>query len=181
MLGIGQATKVYVAAGAVDMRKGFEVLYGLVRDVLGGEPLSGHMFLFANRSRTRLKILFCNAALALEGLKQMGRKLAENQVHNGPECVGSPFQIWCKCNGVQVIHFQSDKPTQHGKIERFNGRLWNQCRDEHHCEDPEDDRKKVGTWRQQYLTKRHTQVSRNKRRLRSQRQRGSRRTSPRPW
>src|SRR5687767_8088071 len=39
------------------MRKGFEGLYGLVRDQLGQDPLSGHLFLFTNRSRTRIKAL----------------------------------------------------------------------------------------------------------------------------
>ena len=39
------------------MRKGFEGLHGLVRDRLGQDPLSGHLFLFANRTRTRLKAL----------------------------------------------------------------------------------------------------------------------------
>ena len=40
------------------MRKSFEGLYGLVRDTMGKDPLSGHLFLFANKTRTRLKILF---------------------------------------------------------------------------------------------------------------------------
>jgi transposase len=57
MFGIGLATKVYVAVGPTDMRKGFEGLYGLVRERLGADPLSGHLFLFANARRTRLKIL----------------------------------------------------------------------------------------------------------------------------
>src|SRR5437763_14071739 len=39
------------------MRKGFEGLYGLVRDQLGQDPLSGYLFLFSNRTRTRLKAL----------------------------------------------------------------------------------------------------------------------------
>src|SRR5215210_515539 len=39
------------------MRKGFEGLYGLVRDHLGQDPLSGHLFLFTNRGRTRVKAL----------------------------------------------------------------------------------------------------------------------------
>lgn len=39
------------------MRKGFEGLYGLVRDQLGQDPLSRHLFLFSNRTRTRLKAL----------------------------------------------------------------------------------------------------------------------------
>jgi transposase len=58
MLGIGSATRVYVAAGATDMRKGFEGLFGLVRDRLQCDPLSGHVFLFVNAQRNRLKLLF---------------------------------------------------------------------------------------------------------------------------
>jgi transposase len=57
VFGLGLATKVYVAVEAVDMRKGFDGLYGLVRDQLGQDPLSGHVFLFSNRTHTRLKAL----------------------------------------------------------------------------------------------------------------------------
>ena len=39
------------------MRKGFEGLYGLVRDRLQCEPLSGHVFLFSNARRNRLKLM----------------------------------------------------------------------------------------------------------------------------
>src|ERR1017187_1013179 len=55
MFGWGPATRIYLAAGATDMRKGFEGLYGLARDRLLCEPLSGHVFLFANAQRNRLK------------------------------------------------------------------------------------------------------------------------------
>jgi transposase len=58
MFGIGPATRIYLAAGATDMRQGFEGLYGLVRDRLQLEPLSGHLFLFTNAQRNRLKVLF---------------------------------------------------------------------------------------------------------------------------
>jgi len=57
MFGLGPATKIYIAVEGVDMRKGFDGLYGLVRDHLGQDPLSGHLFLFANRARSRLKVL----------------------------------------------------------------------------------------------------------------------------
>ena len=62
MFGLGPATKIYIAVEGVDMRKGFDGLYGLVRDHLGHDPLSGHLFLFANRVRTRLKGLCGTAA-----------------------------------------------------------------------------------------------------------------------
>src|SRR5437879_2239090 len=57
MFGLGPATKIYMAVEGVDMRKGFDGLYGLVRDRLGQDPLSGHLFLFTNRARSRLKVL----------------------------------------------------------------------------------------------------------------------------
>ena len=43
---------------AAQKRKGFEGLYGLVGDQLQLEPLSGHIFIFSNAQRNRLKLLF---------------------------------------------------------------------------------------------------------------------------
>jgi hypothetical protein len=56
VFGLGPATRIYVALGATDMRKGYDGLYGLVRDKLGLEVRTGHLFLFANARRNRLKI-----------------------------------------------------------------------------------------------------------------------------
>jgi transposase len=58
MFAWGAATRIYLAAGATDMRKGFEGLFGLARDQLALDPLSGHVFVFANAQRNRLKLLF---------------------------------------------------------------------------------------------------------------------------
>ena len=58
MFGLGAATRIYLAPGATDMRKGVDGLYGLVRDQLLCDPLSGHVFLFSNAQRNRLKIIF---------------------------------------------------------------------------------------------------------------------------
>ena len=54
MFGLGPATRIYLGVDAIDMRKGFNGLYGLVRDRLGQDPLSGHLFLFTNRSKDRV-------------------------------------------------------------------------------------------------------------------------------
>jgi transposase len=58
MFGFGVATRVYLAAGSTDMRRGFEGLYGMARDRLQCDPLSGHVFLFANAQRNRIKLLY---------------------------------------------------------------------------------------------------------------------------
>ena len=57
MIGLGGATKVFLATGATDMRKGFDGLYALARDRIGEDPLSGHLFVFRSRRGDRLKIL----------------------------------------------------------------------------------------------------------------------------
>jgi transposase len=58
MLGLGAATRIFVATGATDMRLGFNGLYALVVGQLKQDPQSGHLFLFANKRRNRMKILF---------------------------------------------------------------------------------------------------------------------------
>ena len=58
MLSIATGTRIFFAAGATDMRKGFDGLQGIVSGVLEQDPLSGHLFLFVNRRRDKLKILY---------------------------------------------------------------------------------------------------------------------------
>ena len=57
MLSISPRVRVYLAPGVTDMRKGYEGLAEVVRGIVGGDPLSGHLFLFCNRRRDRLKAL----------------------------------------------------------------------------------------------------------------------------
>lgn len=58
MLSFPATVKVFLATGDTDMRKGFDGLAGAVREVIGQDVLSGYLFVFANRRRTRLKVVF---------------------------------------------------------------------------------------------------------------------------
>jgi transposase len=53
------------------MRKGYDGLYALVASQLKEDPLSGHLFVFCNRSRTRLKVLYWDGT----GLWICGKRL----------------------------------------------------------------------------------------------------------
>ena len=57
------------------MRKGFEGLYGLVRDRLQCSPVSGHVFLFCNAARNRLKLLVWDGS----GLWVCAKKLSRGR------------------------------------------------------------------------------------------------------
>lgn len=49
--------RVFAYAGPVDMRKGFDGLYALVKEDLEEDPLSGDLYLFVSRNRIRAKVL----------------------------------------------------------------------------------------------------------------------------
>ena len=55
---IGAGTAVYVAEGAVDLRKSIDSLALLVQTSLPVSPLSGGLFVFFNRGRDKVKLLW---------------------------------------------------------------------------------------------------------------------------
>jgi transposase len=58
VLTLAASLRVYLASAPIDMRKSFDGLSAAARAVIGGDPLSGHLFVFFNRSRTITKVLF---------------------------------------------------------------------------------------------------------------------------
>ena len=58
MINFSTSIKIYLHRQPVDMRKSFDGLSGMVRQILEQDPLSGALFLFRNRGRDRLKILY---------------------------------------------------------------------------------------------------------------------------
>lgn len=58
MLSLPPSVRIFAAREVVDFRKGFDGLCAIVRDDFGDDPFSGHFFLFFNRRRDRVKVLF---------------------------------------------------------------------------------------------------------------------------
>jgi transposase len=57
VLTLPASVRIYVAAEAIDLRRGFDGLAAATRNVIGADPLSGHVFVFLNRRRNRVKLL----------------------------------------------------------------------------------------------------------------------------
>ena len=57
MIGSTRNVRVWACARPADLRKGYDGLYGLVTEGLKRDPLSGDLYLFVNRGRTRAKVL----------------------------------------------------------------------------------------------------------------------------
>jgi len=58
MLSLPPSVRIYLCVLPVDMRRSFDSLAGLVREHLGQDPLSGHLFVFRNREEDKVKILY---------------------------------------------------------------------------------------------------------------------------
>ena len=62
MLTLPPAVKLYVALGPVSLRKGFDGLSLYVQTVLRLDPLSGHLFLFFNRRKDQVSVLYWDSS-----------------------------------------------------------------------------------------------------------------------
>src|SRR5262245_50371674 len=58
MLSLPSVVKIYLHAVPINLHFSFDRLAGIVRDEMGRDPLSGHLFVFRNRRGDRVKLLF---------------------------------------------------------------------------------------------------------------------------
>jgi len=58
VLALTAAIRIYLYRSPCDMRKSFDGLCGIIRSELGGDPLSGSLFVFLNRRRTMVKLIY---------------------------------------------------------------------------------------------------------------------------
>lgn len=81
----------------------------------------------------------------------MTRGLPESiTVDNGPEFAGMTLNRWAYTKSVKLDFIRPGKPVENAYIESFNGRLRQECLNQHHFLDLEEARKTVEEWRMSY-------------------------------
>lgn len=58
MICLPASVRVYLCTAPCDMRRSFDGLHGLVTSVMELDAMAGHLFVFSNRKRDRVKILY---------------------------------------------------------------------------------------------------------------------------
>lgn len=87
MLGLPHGTRIYFCSQPVDFRKGFDGLCGIVESLFAMNVLDGHLFLFVNRRRDRIKALWWEPGGLILWYKRLERgtlempRAAEGQNH----------------------------------------------------------------------------------------------------
>lgn len=107
MLTLPPAVKLYVAPQPVDARKGFDGLSLYVQAQLRLEPLSGHLFIFFNRRRDQVRILFWDRSGYVLWAKRLERgrfRLPEQWTRSGSHAQIESAELSLCLEGIDLTH-----------------------------------------------------------------------------
>lgn len=109
MLSLPASVRVFVCLETVDMRRSFDALAAMAEQVLGQDPLSGHLFVFGSRRGDRVKILYWDKdgyALWYKRL-ECGTFRFPRGEGRGPEISRSDLSLVLE--GIDVAHVKRSK------------------------------------------------------------------------
>lgn len=110
MIGMPSSVKILLCATPTDMRKSFDTLAALVRDFMGGDPLSGHLFVFRNKAGDRVKILYWERTgycLWCKRLEQGTFRFPTAGSKSGVEVAAT--DLWLMLEGVELAGAKWEK------------------------------------------------------------------------
>jgi len=115
MISLPSSVRVFLHAPPTDLRKGFDALCGLVTTAFGQDPTSGHLFLFVNRRRDRMKILYWDR----DGLAIWYKRLENPGTFQSPTTAGkaaaiemTPTQLALILSGIDLKSARQRKRYQ---------------------------------------------------------------------
>ena len=88
MVLIPASIRIFLAREPADMRRSFTGLCGLIRDQLGADPLSGHLYCFRNKRGDKLKMIYFDRT----GLAIWYKCLEQGRFH-WPECSSASVEL----------------------------------------------------------------------------------------
>lgn len=111
--------RVWLYTRPTDMRKSFDGLSALVKDTLQEDPVSGHLFVFINRKRTHLKVLYFDR----HGYCVWAKRLEQGQFHYPAQPGDKASLDWTQLKllleGIDVTtarHYKRYRHPQHARI-----------------------------------------------------------------
>jgi transposase len=101
MLSLSLATRIFVAIEPLDMRKSFNGLQAAVHTVLAQDIQTGHIFLFSNRLRNRVKAVFWDGTGVVVYAKRLERGRFGWPRGDGPSRSLRPEELTLLLHGIE--------------------------------------------------------------------------------
>lgn len=102
MLNVPAKVRIFLCRRAIDMRKGFDGLHGVVLEVLQQDPLSGDLFVFLNKRRDRVKLLIWDGDGLLIVYKRLERGTFQPPAMDGDSVTLSAAQLSLLLGGIDL-------------------------------------------------------------------------------
>jgi len=84
MLGLSANLRYFLCCSTIDIRNGFDGLSGIVRNHLKKDPVSGDVFIFLNKNRSHIKLLYWDGDGFALFYKRLERGRYALSAHNEP-------------------------------------------------------------------------------------------------
>jgi transposase len=104
MINFPPTVRIYLAVQPADMRRGFDGLAALTTSVIGQDPLSGHLFVFCNRRRDRMKILYWDRDGFAVWMKRLERGIFNLPTPTGDRVEVTPAEMAAILEGIDLKH-----------------------------------------------------------------------------
>lgn len=101
MLSLSPATRIFLALAPINGRKGFNGLTALIQGTLGQEPTSGFLFVFLNKARNRLKVLFWDGSGLVLCTKRLERGTFAAPAGEGQSQCLRPEELTLLLHGIE--------------------------------------------------------------------------------
>ena len=112
MIGLPPAVRIFLATEPVNLRLSFDGLVGLVRNHLGADPLSGHLFVFRNRVGDRVKILYWDRSGLAMWYKRLQRGTFRFPIIKGMSAQVSAADLMLILEGIDLAGARRRKRFQ---------------------------------------------------------------------
>lgn len=113
MFAPGSQAHIWLCTQPTDMRKSFDGLFALVKNQLGHNPLNGHYFVFVNRRRTQMKVLYFEPS----GFCLWSKRLEQGQFRVKPSPAGQLSLSWTELqlilDGIEIHKSRQFKRYHH--------------------------------------------------------------------
>jgi transposase len=111
----GGATKIHLATGVTDLRRGYAGLYTLIEHEFGAEPMSGHLWVFTNKRRDLIKVFWWDDG----GMVVLGKRLHEGTFKTWPQdgqkvVMLSPAELQLLLSGLDVAKLRPRRWVRRG-------------------------------------------------------------------
>lgn len=114
MIGSTRAVGVWAYPAPTDLRRGYNGLFGMVKNGLARDPLSGDLYLFVNRTRTGCKVLMYDGTGLCIFMKRLerGRFAAPWRAGSGQALQLTSTELSLFIEGCQLVGRQTLSPAE---------------------------------------------------------------------